>query len=114
MRRGDVVEFVNQTRHRRRIVLPVAFDKNMYLHQVRRICDFVKRAHLAMHLGTPRRGGIGREHQFPGDAVDVFLGQALLPAAIAAACASNEDTKKSNDFADSKTSWKIAMGERTR
>jgi hypothetical protein len=46
--------------------------------------------------------------------VDVFLGQALLPAAIAAACASNEDTKKSNDFADSKTNWKTAIGERTR
>src|ERR1700731_58161 len=114
MRRGDAVEFVNQSHHRRRIVLPVAFGKNMYLHQVGRICDFVKCAHLAMHLRTPRRGGIRCEHEFPGDAMDVFLGQTLLLAAIAAGCASNENTKKSRDFTDSKTSWKTAIGERTR
>jgi hypothetical protein len=42
--------------------------------------------------------------------MDLFFGQALLAAAIAAACASNEDTKKSSDFADSKTNWKTAIG----
>jgi hypothetical protein len=50
-----------------------------------------------MHLRASRRRGIRREHEFPGDAVDVFLGQSLLPAAMATGCASNEDTNEGKD-----------------
>jgi hypothetical protein len=49
-RRRDAMEFVDETPRRRRDVLSVPLGKNMYLYEVRGICDFVKGAHLAMHL----------------------------------------------------------------
>jgi hypothetical protein len=50
-----------------------------------------------MDLRTSRRSGIRREYEFPGDAVDFFLGQSLLPASIATGCAQSEDTKENNE-----------------
>jgi len=51
-----------------------------------------------MHLLASRSRGIRREHKFPGDAVDLFLGQPLLAAAMTTGCARSEQTKESNDF----------------
>jgi hypothetical protein len=98
VRGGDATEFLQHIGDGRRIRFSCPLLKNPYLDVVRRICHFVKRANLAMYLGTDGRGGIRGKYKLAGDAVDFSFRKLFVARSLAAQARQNNDADKYSDF----------------